>query len=139
MLILAIISTLFFFGAGVFDVATEWMETSGTPGFYLLWGMWGVNSWCWTMFMMFIGMRYLDFRNKWLDYGQDIIVPFFLFHQPVIIILAYYVVQWDISLTVKILAVVLGSFFITLGLCEFLIRRIEPARAIFGMKPMKDV
>jgi peptidoglycan/LPS O-acetylase OafA/YrhL len=139
MLILAIISTLFFFGAGAFDVATEWMEASGTPGFYLLWGMWGVNSWCWTMFMMFIGMRYLDFRNKWLDYGQDIIVPFFLFHQPVIIILAYYVVQWDISLTVKILTVVLGSFFITLGLCEFLIRRIEPARAIFGMKPMKEV
>ena len=88
--------------------------------------------------MMFIGMRYLDFRNKWLDYGQDIIVPFFLLHQPVIIILAYYVVQWETSLSVKILVVVLGSFVITLGLCELLIRRIEPARAIFGMKPLAE-
>lgn len=138
MLILAILSTLFFFGAGAFDVATVWMEASGTPGFYLLWGMWCVNSWCWTMFMMFIGMRYLDFRNKWLDYGQDIIVPFFLLHQPVIIILAYYVVQWETSLSVKLLVVVLGSFVITLGLCELLIRRIEPARALFGMKPLAE-
>ena len=86
--------------------------------------------------MIFIGMRYLDFRNKWLDYGQDIIVPFFLLHQPVIIILAYYVVQWETSISLKIFVVVLGSFLITLGLCEFLIRRVEPARAIFGMKPL---
>lgn len=136
MLILAILSTLFFFGAGAFDVATVWMEASGTPGFYLLWGIWSINSWSWTMFMIFIGMRYLDFRNKWLDYGQDIIVPFFLLHQPVIIVLAYYVVQWETSISLKIFVVVLGSFLITLGLCEFLIRRVEPARAIFGMKPL---
>jgi peptidoglycan/LPS O-acetylase OafA/YrhL len=134
MLVLAIISTLFFFAAGAFDMATEWMEASGTPGFYLLWGMWSVNSWCWTMFMIYIGIRYLDFRNKWLDYGQDIIVPFFLFHQPVIILISYFVVQWDVGVTFKLLVVVVSSFFITLGLVELLIRPFRPIRMLFGMK-----
>jgi peptidoglycan/LPS O-acetylase OafA/YrhL len=134
MLILGIISTLFFFGAGAFDVAIEWMEASGTPGFYLLWGMWSVNGWCWTMFMMYIGMRYLDFRNKWLDYGGNMIMPFFLFHQPVIIVIAYYVVQWDVNLWLKLLVVVLGSFVISVGLYEFVFKRVGVLRTILGVK-----
>jgi peptidoglycan/LPS O-acetylase OafA/YrhL len=134
MLTLGILSTLFFFGAGAFDVATEWMEESGTPGFYLLWGMWSVNSWCWTMFMMYVGMRYLDFTNKWLEYGGEMIMPFFLFHQPVIIVISYYVVQWDVNLWAKLLIVVLGSFLISVGLYELLFKRIRVLRRLFGMK-----
>jgi peptidoglycan/LPS O-acetylase OafA/YrhL len=135
MLILAILSTLFFFGAGAFDVATEWMEASDSPGFYLLWGMWSVNSWCWTMFMMNIGMRYLNFRNKWLDYCLEIIVPFFLLHQPVIILISYFVVQWEAGISAKLLTVVIGSFLISIGLIELLIRPFKPMRSLFGMKP----
>jgi len=134
MLPLGILSTLFFFGAGFFDVATEWMEASGTPGFYLLWGMWSVNSWCWTMFMMYIGMRYLDFTNQWLKYGGEMIMPFFLLHQPVIIVISYYVVQWDVNLWAKLLVVVLGSFLISVGLYELLFKRIRVLRRLFGMK-----
>jgi hypothetical protein len=35
-----------------------------------------VNSWCWTTFVLFIVMRYLDFSNKWLAYGQEAVLPF---------------------------------------------------------------
>ena len=134
MLPLGILSTLFFFGAGAFDVATEWMDASGTPGFYLLWGMWSVNSWCWTMFMMYVGMRYLDFTNKWLKYGGEMIMPFFLLHQPVIIVISYYVVQWDLNLWAKLLIVVLGSFLVSVGLYELFFKRIRVLRRLFGMK-----
>ena len=134
MLLLAILSTLFFFGAGFFDVATEWMEASDSPGFYLLWSMWSVNSWCWTMFMMNIGMRYLDFRNKWLDYCLEIIVPFFLIHQPVIILISYFVVQWEAGISAKLVTVVIGSFLISIVLVELLIRPFKPMRRLFGMK-----
>jgi peptidoglycan/LPS O-acetylase OafA/YrhL len=138
MLILAILSTLFFFGAGAFDVATEWMEASDSPGFYLLWGMWSVNSWCWTMFMICIGMRFLDFKNKWLDYCLEIIVPFFLLHQPVIILISYFVVQWEAGISAKLLTVVIGSFLISIGLIELLIRPFKPMRSLFGMKPRNN-
>jgi hypothetical protein len=33
------------------------------------------------------------------------------------------------------LVVVVGSFVISLGLYELLVRRINPVRAFFGMKP----
>jgi len=101
---------------------------------FTLWTAITVNSWSWTTFMLFIGMRYLDFSNKWLRYGQEAVLPFFLLHQPVIIVIAFYVVQWDAGIPVKLVTVVLGSFTVTLAIYELVIRRVGPLRALFGMK-----
>jgi glucan biosynthesis protein C len=76
----------------------------------------------------------LDFTNKWLRYAQEAVLPFFILHQPAIVVLAFFVVQWEASIAVKLPIVVLGSFVISLGLYEALIRRVGPIRALFGMK-----
>jgi peptidoglycan/LPS O-acetylase OafA/YrhL len=86
------------------------------------------------MFIFYIGMRYLDFTNKGLHYAREASYPFFFIHQPVIIIIAFYAVRWQVPLLVKLLAVVIGSFVISLGTYELLIRRINPVRTLFGMK-----
>jgi len=58
----------------------------------------------------------------------------FLLHQPVIIAIAYHVVQWDTGVQVKLPLVLLGSLVVTLALFEGLIKRVGPLRAFFGMK-----
>ncbi len=83
-------------------------------------------------------MRYLDFSNGWLQYGQEAVLPFFMLHQPVIMIIAFFVVQWDAGIPVKLPAVLLGSFAATIGLYELVIRRIGPLRALFGMPPRRQ-
>lgn len=105
-----------------------------TPLDVLFWILIAIDSWCWTLFIVFIGMRYLDFTNKYLEYGKDAIMPFFVFHQPVIIVVAYYAVEWPASLLAKLLFVVIGSFCLTLGIYEFLIRRSDRLSRVFGMK-----
>lgn len=102
----------------------------------LFWILISIDSWCWTLFVLFVGMRYLNFVSRRLDYGQEAILPFFVLHQPVIIIMAYYAVQWPASLIVKLLFVVFGSFGVTLGLYELLIRRHVVLRRMFGMKAL---
>jgi peptidoglycan/LPS O-acetylase OafA/YrhL len=131
----AILTSLIFFTlvANQAD-ALEWMENPSESGFYLIWSTWSVNGWCWSIFMLYLGIRFLDFRNKLLEYGQDGILPFFVLHQPVIIAVAFFVVQWNIHLWIKLLLVVIGSFFISLGLYHFIIRRLGIFRAAFGMK-----
>ena len=131
----AIISTLFFFAGSAFGPVMEWSETPGTTGFYLVWSVFAVNSWCWSIFMLYVGMRFLDFSNKWLQYGRTASLPFFLLHQPVIIVIAFYVVQWDAGISVKLPVVVLSSFVVTLALYHFLVRRIGVLRVMFGIKP----
>jgi glucan biosynthesis protein C len=101
---------------------------------FLTWGLIAACGWCWTAFVLFIGMRYLDRDNKALRYGLSANLPFFVVHQPAILAIAYFVVQWDAGILPKLLIVVLGSFIATLGFYELLIRRLALLRAMFGMK-----
>jgi peptidoglycan/LPS O-acetylase OafA/YrhL len=97
--------------------------------------VWGINSWCWTMVMFYVGMRHLIRTNRWLQYSREASYPFFFLHQPVIVFIAFYVVQWEVHLFVKLFVVVIGSLAASLGLYELLVRRINPVHALFGMKP----
>ena len=104
------------------------------PWFYAIWVLAPMDAWCWSLFMLFVGMRFLDFSNKWLQYGQEAVVPFYVLHYPVLLIVAFHVVQWQASVTIKMLAIVAGSLVATLAIYELVIRRIGPLRALFGMK-----
>jgi peptidoglycan/LPS O-acetylase OafA/YrhL len=91
-------------------------------------------SWGWALDALYLAMKYLNFSNTLLAYGNENILPFYLLHQPVIIVIAYIVVQWEVNLWVKLLVILIASFFITLGLVELLIRPFKPMRRLFGMK-----
>jgi glucan biosynthesis protein C len=133
-LIPGIACTLFFFSVAAGSPVWDWIESPGTPGFYVSWTVWGINSWCWTMVIFYVGMRFLDYTNKWLQYSREASFPFFILHQPVIIFIAFYAVQWDAGITLKLLVVVLGSLLVSLGLIELVIKRINVLRGLFGMK-----
>jgi peptidoglycan/LPS O-acetylase OafA/YrhL len=137
-LILGIVCTLFFFSSAAGVPVFEWLAAPGTVGFYLFWIIFSFNSWCWSMFMIYIGMRYLDYTNQGLRYSREASYPFFLIHQPVIIIIAFYAVQWEVNLLIKLIVVLVGSLVISLGLYELFIRRINPVRALLGMKSFKS-
>jgi glucan biosynthesis protein C len=100
----------------------------------LMWALIAASGWCWTAFMLFVGMRYLDRDSRALRYGQTALLPFFVVHQPVILAISYFVVQWNAGILPKLLLVILGSFVVSLGLYQLLIRRVPLLRAIFGMK-----
>ena len=119
------------------SMATAELDIEGvprTPLDYVWWALFTTCGWCWTAFMVFVGMRFLNLSNQWLQYGQDALLPFFVVHEPVIIVIAYFVVQWNVGLVPKVLAVVLGSFAVSLGFYQFIVRRVGPLRALFGMK-----
>ena len=136
-LMLGIPCTLFIFSIA-FEVPVEdWMEARGTLAFYVTWTLWGINSWCWTMVAFYLGMRSLNFTNKWLQYSRQATYPFFFVHHPVIIFIAFYVVQWEVNLLIKLLVVLISSFALSLGFYELLVKRINPVRTLLGMKPQR--
>jgi peptidoglycan/LPS O-acetylase OafA/YrhL len=126
--------TLIMVGALAIGLGRKWIQTPGSFGFYLAWTLASVNGWCWTIAALAAGMRLLQHHDRWLGYGQEAILPFYMFHQPVIVIIAFYVVAWPEGILVKWPVILLASFVITLGLYQLVIRRIGPARALFGMK-----
>jgi len=135
----AIVGLVSYFGLSAVygDIAFEWAQTFVLPWSIVLIFAFTLISWGWAIFALSLGMTGLNFSNKWLVYGNETIMPFYLVHQPVIIVISYFVVQWDVGLLVKLLVVVIGSFTITLGLVELLIRPFRPMRMLLGMKPRR--
>lgn len=105
-----------------------------TARYALIWSVIMLNGWCWSTFMLSVGIRSLDFTNRRLEYAQAAALPFFLLHQPVIIAIAFYVVQWNAGIPIKLPVVVISSFVVSLALYEFVIQRVRPLRILFGMK-----
>jgi len=114
------------------------MGSPGTPGFYLSWTVHGINSWCWIMVMFRVGMRFLDHTSKRLEYLREAVYPIFIVHQPIIIFIAFYAVQWEVDIMIKLLVIVIGTFAMSLGFYEFLVRRFNPVRVLFGLKPRRS-
>jgi glucan biosynthesis protein C len=124
--------------AALGDTALEWVQTETFvwPASIIGILLFTLSSWCWALCVLYLAMKHLNFSNKWLVYGNETIMPFYLFHQPVIIVIAFFVVQWDAGMLLKLLVIVLGSLLVTLGLVE-LIKRIGVLRGLFGMKAQR--
>lgn len=138
---IGLISTLTMLVGLVFFDGSQWVKDPRTLGFYLGWGLVGVNGWCWTLFALWVGMRLFDFRNNLLDRAKELILPFYVFHQPPIVFLAFFVIQWQAGVMVKLGTLILGSLVIIFIFCEGIVKHLKPARALFGIKtnPQTDV
>jgi peptidoglycan/LPS O-acetylase OafA/YrhL len=134
-----VLGLIIFFGvfAAFGDQALEWGLTFVLPWSVVLIFAFTLMSWGWALFALYLAMRYLNFSNKLLAYGNETILPFYLLHQPVIIVISYFVVQLDLGILVKLLLILVGSLVVTLGFVELLIKPFTLVRRIFGMKPRK--
>ncbi|CAM2070187.1 Acyltransferase family protein [Sulfidibacter corallicola] len=83
-----------------------------------------------------LALRLLDFSNAWLRYANEAVYPFYILHQTVTLILAYWVIPLDWHPWPKFFVVAVGTFALCGLLYESLIRRFSLLRLLFGMKPL---
>ena len=93
-----------------------------------------ITMWSMTIAALYVAMVLLNFSNRFLQYTNQAILPFYILHEPVIIIIAFFVLAWDIPTGIKFVFVTTTSLLVTLAIYELLIRRIKPIRWLFGMK-----
>lgn len=67
-------------------------------------------------------------------YFAPAVLPFYVLHQPVLVVVAYGVVGWDLPGPLKYLVVVTLTFAITLAVQDLLVRRVKAMRVLFGMR-----
>jgi glucans biosynthesis protein C len=78
--------------------------------------------------------QYLNFDSGFRKIANEAIFPFYLLHQPVIIVVGYFIVSCEIDVLLKVLLITITSFTIIAGLYWLVIRRVTFLRVIFGMK-----
>ncbi len=97
--------------------------------------LYGFVPWLLLIAILGYGKRYLNFSNGFLRYAAEASYPFYILHQTVIIVIGFYLVQWDIHLMYKYIVIVIASLVATAILYDLMIKRINVMRFFFGMKP----
>ncbi|HEY6411661.1 MAG TPA: acyltransferase family protein, partial [Ktedonobacteraceae bacterium] len=92
----------------------------------------GWNIWCWLIVILYVGNKYLNFKNELLNYGGVASFPFYLLHFPVVVVAAYYVLPWHMNIIVAFVCISACAFLGTLALTELLFMRLSGARLVFG-------
>jgi hypothetical protein len=94
----AFLCMLTLIASNVVGVLNDWEKAPGYSAVYLCYQfLLSIASWSMTVSALYVAMRILNFRNQVLQYANEAVLPFYVIHQPVILIIAFYVLAWDIS------------------------------------------
>jgi len=98
-----------------------------------------VNTCAWVIFFLYLAIRCFNSGAAWLSYANEAVLPFYVLHHVVVILLAFYVVQGSGGVLVKYLLIILPSFVIIVSLYALLVRPVDVLRVLFGMSPKRRV
>jgi len=130
--ILCIVSLLFLW-------AKEGDPIFGSTRYVLVFGIFSVSSWCWVLSFLGFGFKYLTESKPILARLNEAVLPFYILHQTVLLSVGYFVTQWVIPDPAKFVVISLSSLAIIITVYEFVIRRVNVMRVLFGMKPKVKV
>jgi hypothetical protein len=136
-LILGLVS---FGGEGYFIAELGYNYPGGEPfslTFVLFETVLSIGRWSWIVFVLSLGATYLNFNNKVLVYGSEAVLPFYIFHQTIILCVGWFVIPWNIGILPKYLIIAVASFALIMVLYELLVRRFNVMRFFFGMRSKK--
>ncbi len=95
-------------------------------------------AWGWVLALVGYGKCYLNRPHKTLNYLNQAVYPFYILHQTVIVLIAYYIVQTqNESILSKYIYTVGITFFITVLTYHLFIKPYALTRFLFGMKPLE--
>jgi peptidoglycan/LPS O-acetylase OafA/YrhL len=106
----------------------------GSPYFVFMTLVRALNSWFWLVAIFSFGCRHGTFNNRFLTYANEAVLPFYIFHQTVIVMVGFYLIHWNIGVFFKYMVICAASFVTISIIYEMLVRRINVLRVLFGLK-----
>ncbi|OFY73465.1 MAG: hypothetical protein A2V46_08780 [Bacteroidetes bacterium RBG_19FT_COMBO_42_7] len=93
----------------------------------------------WSCAMTAIGFakQYFNKNSPIRKLANEAIYPFYLLHQPVIVVTGYFTIHLGVAVAWKVVIVLLSSFTLTTAIYWLLIRPFNLSRIIFGMKKLE--
>ena len=135
-----ILGIICFLGASYFVLGLGYDYSGGGPFslmFVIFETVMSIGRWSWIVFALSIGAKYLNFNKKVLVYSNEAVLPFYIFHQTIILCVGWFVIRWNIGILPKYLIIAVISFALIIALYEGMVRRFNPVRFLFGMRLKK--
>ena len=94
-----------------------------------------IAGWSWVAVMLSLGAKYLNAKNKLVMYANEAVLPFYIFHQTIILCVGWFFISWDMGVLLKYLIIAVISFALIMTLYGMLVRPFNVMRFLFGMRP----
>jgi glucans biosynthesis protein C len=116
------------------EVYTRFPGDWGTPGYLGFWLTFGLLSWSWLAVAVGAARRYLTRETAFLRWARPLVYPFYIFHQTVIVAVAYVLVAWPVGVHLRFLLIA-GISLLVILLAMEVTRRIPGLRVLVGLDP----
>ncbi|MDE5422308.1 acyltransferase [Ancylomarina sp. DW003] len=81
--------------------------------------------------------RYMNFDSPFRKKANEAIYPFYLLHQPIILLVGFYMKDMDLPIGLKATVLCGSSFFMTVLIYLTLVRPFNFMRVVFGLKTLR--
>ena len=110
----------------------------GTAGHFIYWTLRAINGWFWITGLLYLSKRFLNFSNRLLRYANDAVLPFYMMHETIIVVVGFYVIETGLAVGLKYGIIVTSAYVLTLLLYE-IIRRNNVTRFLMGMRLKRKI
>jgi len=108
--------------------------TSTDPAYYIMVSfVWALGGWSWVTAILGFGRRFLSFKHKLLGLANELVLPFYIMHQTIIVAIAFFVVSLNLIAIEKYVIIILASFSIV-SVLLLPVRQFNVLRFLFGMR-----
>ncbi len=115
----------------------------GRAGWVMAQILYACTTWTWIIGILYLARRFLNTRNRFVEWGNSAVLPIYILHSTFIAVLSYYVVQWQRTVFPKYITIVvltyIGSILVlqlskTNNITRFLFGiRLKPKRSAGGI------
>jgi hypothetical protein len=110
------------------------LRPSTSGGFMLFQALWSLDAWAWVILILSFASRRLDFGSPALDHANEAVLPFYILHEPLVMMIGFFVVSWSAPVQIKFFCLAALSFAATLTVYDLVVKRTRFTRVLFGMK-----
>ena len=103
---------------------------------FLFWIVGLTYVWSWLIVILGLGSKHLNFNHKSRKFLNEIVMPFYVLHQTIIVIIGFFVIQTSLIIILEYLIISIVSFAIIIALV-LIIREVNVLRFLFGMSLKK--
>ncbi|MEU4392169.1 acyltransferase [Kribbella sp. NPDC023855] len=119
---------------GIIDFLEEWWENPSYSWPYVYYStLITLAVWGWLVAVLALGLRLPAFQRPLPMPVARAAMPFFLIHQPVILLIAYYVVEWNASIATKYAVLMPTALLLTTALA-FTLSALPGLSTLLGVK-----
>ncbi len=94
----------------------------------------GISIWFCMIGFLGFGKRFLNRGGKFINYANEAALPVYIIHLPMVVIVGFYVIKFDLPIAAKYLAIVILSLISSVLLYEIAVRRFNVVRLFLGLK-----